>query len=127
MGALSYFSCKAERTSKGSILGSLESKDQKRLLSGNSSGAYASPGYLLFVKERSLMAQRLDVKNLELAGEPFPIAEPVGFYNTVTATFSVSDTGVLAHASGSAAERQLAWFDRAGKLVERIGPPMLVL
>ena len=32
---------------QGIYLGSLESKDQKRLLSGNSSGAYASPGYLL--------------------------------------------------------------------------------
>jgi len=70
------------------------------------------------------MAQRFDDQNLQLMGEAFPIAEPVGAYNINTPTFSASDTGVLAYASGNAAVRQLAWFNRAGTLTERIGPAM---
>jgi Tol biopolymer transport system component len=109
---------------QGIYLGSLETKERRLFLAGNSTGAYAWPGYLLFVKEQTLMAQPLDVQNLELAGEAVPIAEPVGFYNAFTATFSVSDNGVLAHANILGAQRQLAWFDRTGKLVERIGSPI---
>jgi Tol biopolymer transport system component len=97
------------------------------LLNSASSGAYAARGYLLFVRERTLVAQRLDVENLELTGEGFPIAEAVGVYNAVSSTFSVSDNGVLAHTSGIGgvgSERQLAWFDRAGRLVARVGAPI---
>jgi hypothetical protein len=106
---------------QGIYAGSLGSKDRTLLLRGNSSGTYAPPGHLLFVRERTLMAQRLDVQILELAGEALPVAEPVGFYVGMTATFSASDNGVLAYARGDAGERQLAWFDRVGRIVERIG------
>ncbi len=79
------------------------------------------------MRERTLVAQRFDAEHLELTGEPFPIAEPAGLYNTFSSTFSVSRNGVLAHTDavggggGGTANRQLAWFDRAGKLVETIG------
>ena len=43
----------------------------------NSNAAYAPPGYLLFLRERTLMAQSFDASKLELAGEPFPLAEQV--------------------------------------------------
>jgi dipeptidyl aminopeptidase/acylaminoacyl peptidase len=79
---------------------------------------------VLFLKERILMAQRLDLKTFQLAEEAFPIAEPVGTYLNYVATFSVSDNGVLVYGSGVGGDRQLTWFDRAGKLLERIGPSM---
>ena len=114
---------------QGIYVGSLDTKDRQLLLSAASAGVYASPGYVLFVKERSLMAQRLDTKNLQLSGEAFPVAEPVGISpaSLVLGTFSVSDTGVLVYGSGGGADRQLTWFDRVGKLVERIGPSMSLL
>jgi eukaryotic-like serine/threonine-protein kinase len=107
---------------QGIYLGSVDSKDRSLLLAGTSSGVYAPPGYLLFVREGTLMAQRFDPDNFMLAGDVSPVAEAVGLYNVSTGTFSVSEKGVLAHSVGYAADqRQLAWFDRSGKLVERIG------
>jgi hypothetical protein len=107
---------------QGIYLGSLDTKNRPLLLAGTSSAAYAPPGYLLFVREGTLMAQRFDPDNFTLAGEAAPVAAPVGFYNASTGTFSVSDNGVLVHSVGNTADqRQLAWFDRSGKLVERIG------
>jgi eukaryotic-like serine/threonine-protein kinase len=107
---------------QGIYLGSLDSKDRPLLLAGTSSGAYAPPGYLLFVREGTLMAQRFDTENFRLTGEASPVADTVGFYNASTGTFSVSENGVLAHSLGNTADqRQLAWFDRSGKLIERIG------
>ena len=37
--------------------------------------------HLLFLRVGTLMAQPLDAKRFELAGEPFPVAEQVGGWN----------------------------------------------
>ncbi len=43
------------------------------------------------------MAQQFDVNRLELSGEPFPIAEKMGY----PLSFSVSEKGVLVYQSAS--------------------------
>jgi eukaryotic-like serine/threonine-protein kinase len=94
------------------------------LLMGTDSGVrYAYPGYLLFRREGTLMAQRFDAGRLELAGEPQAIAEQVGF-DAVTrqSCFSVSETGVLAYHSGASGKTQLDWVDRAGRRIGVAGP-----
>jgi eukaryotic-like serine/threonine-protein kinase len=114
------FFVQGRQDKQGIYLGSLETKRGALLVRGDSSGVYAPPGYLIFARERTLMGQRFDVQTLALGGDAFPVAEPVGLYNQNTATFSVSDNTVLAFASAYG-DRQLAWFDRTGKLLERIG------
>ena len=51
---------------------------------------YAAPGYLLYTRDGTLMAQRFDVKQLTLSGGPVPIVERVQ-------AFAASDTGVLVY------------------------------
>jgi hypothetical protein len=89
-----------------------------------SSALFAPPGYLLFVRERSLMAQPFDPGALRTTGDAFPVAENVGASTTrvLLGAFSVSDTGVLAYGTGTSPSRQYAWFDRAGKELSRIAP-----
>ena len=41
-------------------VGDLDSKNRKPVLAADSNAVYASPGYLLFVRERMLMAQPFD-------------------------------------------------------------------
>ena len=78
-------------------LGSLRSHDRKYLLRSSSEAMYAS-GYLLFTKERTLMAVAFDADKMRISGEPFPIAEQVHLYpNTASAVYSVSDSGTLAY------------------------------
>lgn len=106
-------------------VGSLDSADSKSLVKGAYSHAiYAPPGYLLYRRESTLVAQHFDVEKLELQGEPIPIAEDVGFDATsYQGYFSASDDGVIVHHSGSAGLSQLTWTDRAGKQLGIIGEP----
>ncbi len=103
-------------------VGSLDSTDSKPLLSVNSNIVYASPGYLIFRREATLMAQRFDADKLAVVGDSFPIAEDVGFDGTTyQGFFSVSDNGVLVYHSGAAGKTQFTWTDRSGKELGIVG------
>ncbi|HYM13462.1 MAG TPA: protein kinase, partial [Bryobacterales bacterium] len=107
----------------GVYLASLDSKDRTRLVATASSAAYAS-GYLLFLRERTLVAQPFDLARLATTGEAVPVAEPVQSSGFSRARFSVSGTGVLVYDSGgSVNSSRLFWFDRAGKPLGPVGDP----
>ena len=63
----------ATRTEMTLTVGSLDSKETKPLFKTTSTVQYAEPGYLLFVRERTLVAQKFDVGSLSVEGEPVPI------------------------------------------------------
>src|SRR5689334_17977287 len=73
------------------------------------------------------MAQRFDLKRLEVTGEPVPIAEQVASYtgdkSSPFAQFSVSENGVLAWKVKAADpdKTQLTWFDRSGNRLGTVG------
>jgi Tol biopolymer transport system component len=120
-----YYATAASQDLTGLYAAALDTGESTRLGGSSSGGVYDRRGYLLFVREGTLLAQSFNAKTLMLAGEPFPIAERVE--STVFAgvlAFSASDTGVLAYGvgSGTGAALQMNWFDRLGKLIEAIGP-----
>jgi Tol biopolymer transport system component len=84
-----------------------------------------SQGYVLFVRDGTLMAQPFDISRRELRGEPVPVAEQVeitGGPSPFNAVFSVSDDGVLSYRNGAALTRtELTWFDRQGKRLAIVG------
>jgi hypothetical protein len=86
-------------------LATLDGKERKRLVDARQAAAYAPPaagsenGHLLFLRDSTLMAQALDPKRFELAGDSFPVAEQVGSFLAL-GFFSVSANGVLAYRSG---------------------------
>jgi serine/threonine protein kinase len=100
----------------GIYLGSLDSNQRRRLVNTNSKAVYVSPGYLLFVRGGSLMAQPFDGTRLEIRGEAFSIADQVS-YNSGNAwgAFSASENGVLSYMTRKMARSQLRWFNREGK------------
>ena len=107
------------------FVGSLDGEKPRLLVNARSNAAYAA-GHLLFVRQKTLLAQRFDPKSLELTGESFPIVENVqddpGFFSAI---FSVSDQGTLAYqtASGSSGLSELTWVDRSGKKLDVLGDP----
>ena len=104
--------------------GSTESKSQKRLLATSSSARYAQSGHILFLRDRTLLAQRFDAKTLQLAGEAVPVAENMTRTGKFETMFSVSDNGLLAFQSGSTSElSSLVWMDRDGRDLETAGKP----
>jgi serine/threonine protein kinase len=105
---LLYF---AEGADPGIYLTSLDSGETRRLIVAESPGVYAPPGYLLFIRQATLFAQRFDAARGAVNGDPIPIANSVS-------GFSVSETGMLAYRTVGGANRwRLAWFDRSGKEV----------
>ena len=120
-----YLATSPQRASMGIYAGSLDSKETKLLVNTDVSAAYAPPGYLLFLRERTLMAQGFNADSLELKGDPTPVAEEVDRLGQGArfALFSVSRTGVLVYRSGSSETTQLIWFDRNGKQLETVGSP----
>ena len=82
--------------------------------------SYAPPGYLLFVRDRTLVAQPFDAKALKTTGEPIPLAEHIGTNSFGLARFSVSHDGTLVYRTGETGGR-LLWVDRSGKEGDTVG------
>jgi eukaryotic-like serine/threonine-protein kinase len=105
-------------------VGSLDSQERVELLASDSKAIYAAR-HLLFVRQRTLLAQPFDPVQLTISGESFPVVEdlavnPIG----VRAAFSASTAGVLTYRTTPASrERQLVWVDRAGAQVGVVGDP----
>jgi serine/threonine protein kinase len=106
-------------------VGSIDSKETKRLVSSESGAMYSPPGYLIYMRDGNLMAQAFDAQKLELSGEAMRVADGVGFDPTSAfARFSISDNGVLVYyTSGEFGQVQLAWVGRDGKQIGTVGPP----
>ena len=103
-------------------MGSLRSGKTTRLLDVISNAAYAPPGYLLYSREGTLLAQRLDTRSMQLVGEAFPLGAAVAVGGGVRRDFSVSAEGTLAYTIGTP-ERRLIWVDRSGRPVGTAGEP----
>jgi len=116
----------ATGTSKlGIYVGELGTNEAKFLLQADSDALYAAPGYLLFLRGDTLMAQRFDAGNQKLDGDAFPVAEHVGSpQHYRLGLFSVSQTGLLVYDSGqgSAQGGRLVWVDAHGKETGNVGP-----
>jgi Tol biopolymer transport system component len=107
----------------GLYVGSLDSSETKRVADINVTTYFAQPGYLLFVRDKVLIAQPFDPKASRVTGEPTVVGRDVQYVETWgSAAFSVSDSGTLAYQGASPATRQLVWFDRSGKRISTLGP-----
>jgi Tol biopolymer transport system component/predicted Ser/Thr protein kinase len=103
-------------------IGSLDSPESKALASAQTLVTYAPPGFLLFVRDKTLVAQPFDAKALKTTGEPTPLAEHVGTDAVGLARFSVSREGTIAYRTGESGGR-LLWMDRGGREIDSVGDP----
>jgi eukaryotic-like serine/threonine-protein kinase len=101
-------------------VGSVDSTESKAFAPAQTLVTYAPPGYLLYVRDKTLVAQRFDPKAVKTQGEPIPLAEHIGTDSVGLATFSVSRDGTLAYRTGDAGAR-LLWVDASGKELEALG------
>ncbi|HEY7370342.1 MAG TPA: hypothetical protein VIA29_10675, partial [Thermoanaerobaculia bacterium] len=95
-------------------IGVLDSTESELLGPAQTLVTYAPPGYLLFARDRTLVAQPFDWKSRKTKGEPKPLAEQIGTDSVGLARFSVSRDGVLAYRTGESGSR-LLWMNRAGQ------------
>jgi Tol biopolymer transport system component len=102
-------------------LGKLGAFDTAALTAVDSRIEYVPPGYLIFERGNTLLAQPFDAGAGRLSGDPFPLAEGIGTGDVGLAHFSGSNDGTLIFTSGDAPERQLVWFDRTGRELGTVG------
>jgi serine/threonine protein kinase len=102
-----------DRTNQARIeMGSLGSSDTQLVLENGRSPSY-SAGFLLFVTQTKVFAQRFDANSGKLSGGTIFLAD--------SASYSVGGQSVLAFQATSP-EARLQWFDREGKALGNIGP-----
>ena len=99
----------------------LDSGEEQPLLNTASRVQYAPPGYLLYVREDSLVAQPFDASSRQIRGEAVPVAEGLGTDAVGLAHFSAAQDGTLTYRAGDTRSRQLLWVDRGGKELETVG------
>jgi Tol biopolymer transport system component len=80
-------------------------------------------GWVAWVRDGTLVAQRLDLARPALTGDPVTLADPVFSTGVNVSAVSVAGTGLMAYRSGGATRRQLAWFDRSGRALGAWGTP----
>jgi Tol biopolymer transport system component len=116
----------------GLFFASLDGRENRRLLSDPTNAVFAPSvpggrsGHILFKRESNLMAQPFDSSKGQLSGEAFPVAENVVEPNLpFFAPATASENGLMLYWSRGAAAtgtNQIAWFDRAGKVLDTITP-----
>jgi Tol biopolymer transport system component len=101
-------------------VGSVDSNDTQPVAQAQTQVVFAAPNHLLFVRDRTLMAQPFDVKTFKTTSEPVPLADRIGTDSVGLGRFSVSRDGTLAYRTGDAGSR-LLFVNREGKELETVG------
>ncbi len=108
----------------GLYLGSLDGGTPVRLTAADSGGGFLPPDQVVFVRQGTLLARRLDLSSGALTGDPVTLAEGVRAEGIARGGFSVSAAGSVAYrAGGGRPPRVLSWVDRTGKAVGMAGEP----
>ena len=113
-----------ESPETGLYFASLDGKENRLLFHTLSSAIYV-PGYLLFQRDNSLVAQPFDASAGRVSGDPETLSEIVQYDASLwRANLSASTHGMLVYASGtSSGIEALAWYDRTGKRLGTAGDP----
>jgi Tol biopolymer transport system component len=102
--------------------GSIDGAPQKRVMD-NASNAVFQDGWLFFVRDHNLVAQRFDVRSLKLSGSPVAVASHLEYFNPRdVGNFSVAP-GKLVHVTQDSSPREIIECDRNGRTTEVKVPP----
>jgi serine/threonine protein kinase/Tol biopolymer transport system component len=106
----------------GVYLGDTRGSDTRKLVAADSPATYLLPGYLLFVRQTTLYAQRFDPAALTVSGPLLAVAEHVvvdqAFGCPGVSTATNSDM-VLYREIGGGVTKNYVWFNRTGEAVAR--------
>jgi serine/threonine protein kinase len=117
----------------GLYLGSLDTKPEAqgrtRILQIDSGVVYAPPwhdwpGFLLFVRNQTLMAIPFDAAHFRVGRDPFEVSgQMISTTALGLSSFSVSANGALVLGGELPMRMQPQWVDRRGKRLDAIGTP----
>jgi eukaryotic-like serine/threonine-protein kinase len=109
---------------RGVYVARRDGSEPKRLIDADAPAVFAPSGQLLFVRDRTLFAQKFDPDRLEVSGPTVAIADSVALNQGVSlAMLAASPSGTVAYGTSAASQYQFAWFDRTGKRLSLVNPP----
>jgi len=108
----------------GTYFASLDGRDQHLVIGGYESVVY-SAGFLLYLREGTLVAQAFDADRGQFTSNaPRAVVDGVAFNTYFHYSFDGSDNGVLVYRRRNEAyDRRLTWFDRNDRKLDFIGEP----
>ena len=109
----------------GALWGASLSGEKPRQILERASNVQYSEGYLLYLRETVLVAQRFDPKSLKFDGDPIPVAEKLDTWNARDLVAFAAAHNTLVYRHGALQKSQPMWVDRDGKELARIGDPGL--
>jgi Tol biopolymer transport system component len=116
-----YLSLPARDGQFDTFMGSLDGKPPRLVARGDRAAVFASPGYLLLVRNETLLAEPFDVGSGKARGEAVSIGDiPDAGGNLGEPSVSASDDGVLAFVTIVPQDAGLVWVDRTGKQVATV-------
>ena len=123
-----------DKNVEGVYISSLEDPGTRtKLLNSDTKALYAPPhdgrpGLLLWLRDRTLVAQRFDPETAKLDDDPIPLAEEIrvgggqnqGGTPSNRAAFWISESGLLMYRTGTNDGRSLIWIGRDAKPLETV-------
>jgi serine/threonine protein kinase len=119
-----YVTLPAKQGNFDVFVGSIDTTQRKFLLTAGSAPIYADPGYLVYARDNTLVAQRFDPDRLATIAEPVSLGEapaPSGW--TGAPVVSASSDGMLARWGMGVPNTTLQWYDRTGKSLGDVPVP----
>jgi eukaryotic-like serine/threonine-protein kinase len=123
---LFYFIDSTDPNTEGLYGTSVDRPEERiRIVGSRSQGEYVPPrpgrsAYLLWVREKTLVAQPFSAERVQLSGSQLPITEDIAVSAAGTGAFWVSNTGLLVYRSGSSEKTRMQWISRAGSALDTI-------
>jgi hypothetical protein len=103
-----------DRNASGTFISSVDDRRSVTRVGPWTLASYAA-GFLLFVEDGVLKAQRFDASSLQLSGQPRPMTQSVEFADIEGARLAASPTGVV-YAIGTHPQSEMVWLDRNGAM-----------
>ena len=94
---------------------SIRTPEKHVVVEGASQPRYLGSGYLLYVSHKQLLAAPFDAEKLVVTGPAYTLTEPVDD-EFDTASYAISDSGVLAVVREDESSNKLMWLDRMGNV-----------
>jgi hypothetical protein len=104
-------------------VGSMDRPSEKQFLTKTMYNADYANGYVFFVRDGAIQAQKLDLASYQLTGNVLRIFDKVKLQSRIFyAAFSASRDAVLAQEAGEVSLSRLIWYNRNGKNISDSAP-----
>ncbi len=104
----------------GVFVASMGDAKGREILHVSSNSQYAD-GYIFYLRQSILLAQKFDPGNLSLSGEGIPIAENMQYWDVrISGTFSVSQKGTLVYQENNPDNEKVVLLDANGNILKSL-------